>query len=89
MVDLKMTGNLYDDVKIVNEAVSHLYGMLEFLEQECIQKDKDKPATDVFIYINNMKRNTGTMVETSKKLLRASDIQQYGPLSKYVRPYLG
>ena len=84
----KMSGNFYDDVKTVKEAVSHLYSMLDFLEKECIEKDKGKPATDIFIYINNMKNEVSKAAEQSKQLMRASDIDEYGPLSKYVRLYL-
>ena len=92
MFELKMSGELYDDVKLVSEAISRLHGMLEYLEQECIEqdkRDKRKTASDTFIYINDIRRGVGVMVETSKKMLRAADIQQYGELSKYVRPYLG
>ena len=89
MLDIKMTGDLCNDAKLVHESISRLYGMLEYLEKECIEKDKGKTATDAFIYINNMKSRTEAMVETSKQLLRVVDIQQYGELSKYIRPYLG
>lgn len=83
-----MTFNFYDDVKTVCEVVSQLHSMLDFLEKECIEKDKGKTATEMFIYINDMKNETIRMIEQSKQLMRASDIEQYGPLSKYVRPYL-
>ena len=89
MEGFKMTGNFYDDVKMIGEAVSHLHSMLDFLEKECIEKDKGKTATDIFIYINNMKNEVSKAVEQSKQLMRASDIHQYGPLSKYIREYLG
>ena len=85
----KLSGNFYDDVKTVREAALHLHGMLDFLEKECIEKDKGKTATDMFIYINNMKNEVSKAVEQSKQLMRASDIDQYGPLSKYIREYLG
>lgn len=88
MDDFKMTGNFYDDVKTVGEAVSQLYSILDLLEKECIEKDKGKTATEIFIYINNMKNTAGRMADQSKRLMRASDIEQYGPLSKYVRSYL-
>jgi len=88
MEDFKMTCNFYDDVKKVCEVVSHLHSMLDFLEKECIEKDKGKTATEIFIYINDMKNQADRMVGQSKQLMRASDIDQYGPLSKYVRPYL-
>ena len=83
-----MTCNFYDDVKTVCEVVSHLHSMLNFLEKECIEKDKGKTATEIFIYINDMKNETDRMIEQSKQLMRASDIEQYGSLSKYVRSYL-
>ena len=88
MKGFKMTFNFYDDVKTVCEVVSQLHSMLDFLEKECIEKDKGKTATEMFIYINDMKNETIRMIEQSKQLMRASDIEQYGPLSKYVRPYL-
>ena len=88
MEGFKMTCNFYDDVKTVCEAVSRLHGMLDSLEKECIEKDKGKTATEIFIYINDMKNEADKMVEQSKKLMRDSDIDQYGPLSKYVRSYL-
>lgn len=88
MEGFKIAGNFYDDVKTVDEMVLHLHSMLDFLEKECIEKYKGKTTTEVFIYINSMKNETSRMIEQSKKLMRASDIEQYGPLSKYVRPYL-
>lgn len=88
MEGFKMTCNFYDDVKTVGEVVLQLHSMLDFLEKECIEKDKGKTATEMFVYINGMKNEAGRMVEQSKQLVRASDIEQYGPLSKYVRPYL-
>lgn len=88
MEGFKMTGNFYEDVKTVNEAVAQLHSMLDFLEKECIEKDKGKTATDMFIYINDMKNNVTRIVGQSEQLMRASDIEQYGPLSKYVRSYL-
>ena len=88
MEGLKLTYNFYDDVKTVGEAVSQLHSMLDLLEKECMEKDKGKTATEMFIYINDMKNEASRMVEQSKRLMHASDIEQYGPLSKYVRPYL-
>lgn len=88
MEGLKLTYNFYDDVKTVSEAVSQLHSMLDLLEKECMEKDKGKTATEMFIYINDMKNEASRMVEQSKRLMRASDIEQYGPLSKYVRSYL-
>jgi len=88
MEGLKLTFNFYDDVKTVGDAVSQLYSMLDLLEKECMEKDKEKTATEMFIYINDMKNEASRMVEQSKRLMRASDIEQYGPLSKYVRSYL-
>ena len=89
MTHLKMTGDFYDDVKRVGEAIAYLHGMIDYLERECMERDKGKTATEVFIRINDMKKETEKMVAESERLLRAADIQQFGPLSKYVRPYLG
>lgn len=88
MTQMKMTGEFYDDVKQVGEAINYLHGMIDFLEKECMERDKGKTATEVFIRINDLKRETEKMVSEAERLLRAADIQQYGPLSKYVRPYL-
>ena len=88
MTHIKMTGDFYDDVKQVSEAIAYLYGMIDFLEKECIERDKGKPATELFIRINDLKRETWKMVAESDRLVRAADIQHYGPLSKYVRQYL-
>lgn len=83
-----MTGDFYDDVEKVNEAIGYLKGMIDFLEKECMEHDKGKPATELFIRINDLKRATEKMVAESERLVRAADIEHYGPLSKYVRPYL-
>ena len=88
MTHLKMTGDFYDDVKKVNEAIGYLKGMIDFLEKECMERDKGKPATELFIRINDLKRTTEKMVAESERLVRAADIEYYGPLSKYARPYL-
>ncbi len=88
MTHLKMTGDFYDDVKKVNETIGYLKGMIDFLEKECMERDKGKPATELFIRINDLKRATEKMVAESERLVRAADIEHYGPLSKYVRPYL-
>ena len=40
------------------------------------------------IRINDLKRATEKMVAESERLVRAADIEHYGPLSKYARPYL-
>ncbi len=88
MTQLKMTGDFYDDVVKVNEAIGYLHGMIDFLEKECKERDKGKPATELFIRINDLKRETEKMTAESERLVRAADIQHYGPLSKYVRPYL-
>lgn len=85
---LKMTGEFYDDVKRVGDAISYLHGMIDFLEKERIEMDKDKTATNIFIRINDMKRETEKMVHEAEQLLRESDIEHYGPLSSYIRPYL-
>ena len=83
-----MTCNLYDDVKVVNDAVNELYEMIEMLEKECVLRDKGKTATELFIRINSMKREMEKMVSESEWMIRRADIDFYGPLSKYVRPYL-
>lgn len=83
-----MTGDFYDDVKKVNEAIGYLKGMIDFLEKERMERDKGKPATELFIRINDLKRETEKMVAESERLVRAADIEHYGPLSKYARPYL-
>ena len=83
-----MTGDLYKDVGKVNEAIGYLKGMIDFLEKECMERDKWKPATELFIRINGLKRETEKMMAESERLVRAADIEHYGPLSKYVRPYL-
>lgn len=83
-----MTGEFYEDVEKVNEAIGYLRGMIDFLEKECMERDKGKPATELFIRINDLKREAEKMVAESERLVRAADIQHYGPLSKYARPYL-
>lgn len=88
MIHPKMTGEFYDDVKYVSEAISYLYSMIDFLEKERMEMDKGKIATGIFIRINDMKRDTKKMVHEVEQLLRESDIEHYGPLSSYVRPYL-
>ena len=88
MTHLKMTGDFFDDVKKVNEAIGYLHGMIDFLERECIERDKGKPATELFIRINDLKRETKKMMAESERLNRDADIQHFGPLSRYVRPYL-
>lgn len=89
MMHLKMSGILYDDVKTVNEAIAYLYAMIDTLEKECMLRDKDKPATELFIRINGMKMEITKMVNESERMLQRADIDQFGQLSKYVRPYLG
>lgn len=83
-----MTGDFYEDVGKVNEAINYLHGMMDFLEKECMERDKGKPATELFVRINDMKRATEKMGSESERLVRAADIEHYGPLSKYARPYL-
>lgn len=84
-----MTGNLYDDVIIVNDAICNLHSMVEILEKECMEHDKGKVATELFIRINDIKRELKKMVSEGEMMLRRADIDRYGELSKYVRPYLG
>lgn len=88
MTHLKMTGEFYDDVKRIGEAIYCLHSMIDFLEKERMVMDKDKTATSIFIRINDMKREVEKMVHEAERLLRESDIEHYGPLSSYVRPYL-
>lgn len=88
MTHLKMTGEFYDDVKRVGDAISYLYSMVEILEKERMIMDKGKTATGIFICINDMKRETLKMVNEAERLMRESDIEHYGPLSSYIRPYL-
>ena len=89
MEHLKMSGDLYDDVKKVHEAICYLQGMMDILEKECMERDKGQPATELFIRINGMKMEVTKMVNESERMLQRADIEQFGPLSKYVRPYLG
>lgn len=86
--NFKLTGDFYDDVEKVNEAIGYLKGMMDFLEKECMERDKGKTATELFVRINDLKRATEKMVAESERLVRAADIEHYGPLSKYARPYL-
>ena len=58
MIDIKMSGDLYDDVKKVHDAICYLQGMIDFLEKECMERDKGKTATELFIRINGMKMET-------------------------------
>ncbi len=89
MINIKMTGDFYDDVKKVNEAICILQTLVEILEKECMQRDKGKVATGLFIRINGIKNEMGKLVSEGERMLREADIDQFGPLSKYVRPYLG
>ena len=72
----------------VDSAISHLCDMLDLLEKECMHRDKDKPATELFIRINGLKQAAKKMEAESKRMIRRADIDRYGPLSKYIRPYL-
>lgn len=89
MLQLKMTCKLYEDVKIVNEAISCLQAMVETLEKECMIRDGNKPATELFIRINSLKREINKIASDYEHILRRADIDHFGPLSEYVRPYLG
>lgn len=84
----KMTGDLYEDVKIVHEAICDLNSMVGTLEKECMVRDKGKVATELFIHINGIKNEMNKMVSESERMLRKADIDQFGPLSKYIRTYL-
>ena len=83
-----MTCDLYEDVKIVHEAICGLQSMVDILEEECMARDKDKVATELFIRINSIKREMKKMVSESERIMRQADIDRFGPLSKYIRPYL-
>ena len=63
--------------------------ILDILEKECMERDKGQPATELFIRINGMKMEVTKMVNESERMLQMADIDQFGSLSKYVRPYLG
>lgn len=84
-----MTGDFYDDVKRVGEAISYLHSMVGFLEKERMIMDKGKTATELFIRINAIKEQTEKMCSEAERLIRNADIEHYGPLNVYVRPYLG
>lgn len=88
MSDFKLTGNIYDDVKIVNDAIDHLYSMVDFLEKEVIERDKGKIATELFIRINRLKSEMSKISNESKLIVQRADIDNFGTLSKYVRNYL-
>lgn len=89
MERLKMSGILYEDTKVVHDAILILHGMVETLEKECMVRDEGKVATELFIRINGLKREIIKMENESEHIVRRADIDQFGPLSKYVRPYLG
>lgn len=84
-----MTCELYEDVKIVHDAILHLYAMVETLEKECMVRDGNKPATELFIRINSLKSEINKIASDYEHILRRADIDHFGPLSEYVRPYLG
>lgn len=84
----KMTGDLYEDVKIVHEAIYGLHSMVDILEQECMVRDEGKVATELFIRINDLKREMKKMAAESERIMQRADIDRFGPLSKYIRPYL-
>lgn len=83
-----MSGILHEDAKVVHDAILILRGMVETLEQECMVRDEGEVATELFIRINSLKREIIKMENESKHIVRKADIDQFGPLSKYVRPYL-
>lgn len=84
----KMTGDIYEDVEIVCEAICELHSMVGSLEKECMIRDKGKTATELFIHIYNVKREMKKLVSESERIMRQADIDKFGPLSKYIRPYL-
>ncbi len=85
----KMTGDLYDDVKIVKEAISDLYGMLDTLQKECMVRDQGSIASELFIRINEVRGEMLKICSQYELILKRADIDQFGQLSKYIRPYLG
>lgn len=85
----KMTCDIYEDVQIVHDAICNACGMVETLEKECMIRDKGKIASELFILINGVKNEMTKIVSESEKILRRADLDKFGPLSKYVRPYLG
>ena len=89
MMNIKMSGDLYDDIKKVHEAICYLQGMVDILEKECMERDKNQVATELFIRINGVKMEITKMVNESERILQRADIDQFGPLSKYIRSYLG
>ena len=84
----KMTGDLYEDVKIVHEAICNLHSMLGTLEKECMVRDEGKVATELFIRINDVKCEIEKVVSESERIMRRADIDNFGHLNKYIRPYL-
>ena len=88
MERLKMSGILYEDSKVVHDAILILRGMVETLEKECMVRDEGKVASELFIRINDLKSEIIKMENESEHIVRRADIDQFGPLSKYVRPYL-
>lgn len=89
MTHLKMNGDFYDDVQKVNDAIGYLHDMIEYLERERMELDKGKVASGLFIRINGLKREVEKMVADSEQIVRKADIERFGPLSKYIRTYLG
>lgn len=83
-----MTGDYYEDAVKVKEAIGYMGDMLDFLEKECMERDKGKAATELFVRINGLKKAAEKMVAESERMVRTADIERYGPLSKYIRPYL-
>lgn len=83
-----MSGILYEDSKVVHDAILILRGMVETLEKECMVRDEGKVASELFIRINDLKSEIIKMENESEHIVRRADIDQFGPLSKYIRPYL-
>ena len=52
-------------------------------------RDKGKIATELLIRINGVKKEINKIVSEYEHILRRADIDNFGPLSKYIRPYLG
>ena len=90
MEHLKMSGDLYDDVKKVDKVICYLQDMVNILEKECIERDNNKnQTTGLYIHIYVLKIEITKLVNESERMLWKADTDQFGSLSKYARPYLG
>lgn len=89
MFDLKMNGILHEDTKVVHDAIVSLNEMVNTIKQECMIRDEGKVATELFILIYDLENTVKKMENLCEKIVRRADIDHFGPLSEYVRPYLG